>query len=151
MTHLRGMIVRLVTGNDVFAGTDDMIYIGVVGKDGGREFPLDVSNFNDFEKGTDIKYHLGTVWDGAALNGTKKPADSEPGQKNDPMWHRVELDAVDYVYIRKAENTNDHPQYQMDLVEITLYGGNNVSRTFIETNDIYLGKNVGLICYIPED
>lgn len=151
MTHLRGMIVRLVTGNDQYAGTDDMIYIGVVGKDGGREFPLDVSKFNDFEKGTDIKYHLGTVWDGAALNGTKKPIESQPNQKNDPKWHRVVLDAIDYVYIRKAENKNEHPQYQMDLVEVTLYGAPNESRTFVEANDIYLGKNVGLICYIPED
>lgn len=151
MTHLRGMIVELVTGNDKFAGTDDMIYIGVVGKGGGREFPLDVNSFNDFEKGTTVKYHLGTVWDGAALNGTLKPAQSEPNQKNDPKWHRVELDEIDYVYIRKRENKDTtHPQYQMNSVEVTLYGAIGITRSFIETHDIYLGDKVGLICYIPE-
>jgi hypothetical protein len=150
MTHLRGMVVRLVTGNDKFAGTDNMIYIGVVGKDGGREFPLDVGDFDDFEKGTDIKYHLGTVWDGNALNGTKKPKQSTPGLANDPKWHRVDLNEIDYVYIRKEENHGDHAQYQMDLVEVTLYGVNPISRTFAEYDEIYLGKNVGLICYLPE-
>ncbi len=152
MTHLRGMIVRIQTDGEAWAGTDDMLYIGVYGKGGGREFPLDVKGFNDWEKGTDIKYHLGTVWDGAALNGTKKPIDSEPGQKNDPMWHRVELDEVDYVYIRKqGDNTKSgDDRYRFETVEVTLYGANPITRTFIETSDLYLANETGQICYIPE-
>lgn len=152
MTHLRGMVVRVVTDAENNAGTDDMIYIGVIGKGGGREFPLDVAGFNDWEKGSNIKYHLGTVWDGAALNGTKKPLHSEPGQKNDPMWHRVELDEVDYVYIRKqGDNTKTgDDRYRFETVEVTLYGANPISRSFIETADLYLSNESGQICYIPE-
>ncbi len=121
MTHLRGMVVRLRTENQAWAGTDDHIYIGVFGKGGGREFPLDVGPFNDFERGTDIRYHLGTVWDGTVLPGTKKPKGSEPGGRNNPAWHNVNLDLIDYVYIRKAGSRSNKGDdaYKFDFVEVT--------------------------------
>ena len=43
MSGVKGLVVRLKTSSiRKWAGTDDPIYIGVVGKGGGREFPLDV-------------------------------------------------------------------------------------------------------------
>ena len=41
-----------LSGSDV--GTDDHIYIGVEGTGGGRECPLVVAEFNDFERGTNV-------------------------------------------------------------------------------------------------
>lgn len=152
MTRLKGMIVRLVTDKEKWAGTNDYMYIGVYGKGGGREFPLDVKDFRDFQQGSDIRYHLGTVWDGAALNGTMKPAGSKPGQKNDPLWHSVELDKVDYVYIRKSGDRTKtaDDRYRLEYVEVTLYGPPHISRSFVERSDIYFANETGQICYIPE-
>jgi len=68
MAHVQGIVVILVTGSGRFDATDDKIYIGVVGTDGGREYPLDVAGFDDFEKGTNVTYALGTVWDSDAIS-----------------------------------------------------------------------------------
>ena len=48
MPHIRGMKVELHTHYNPFSGTDDHIYIGVYGTDGGREFPLDAPG-DDFD------------------------------------------------------------------------------------------------------
>ena len=153
MTHLRGMVVRLRTENQAWAGTDDHIYIGVFGKGGGREFPLDVGPFNDFERGTDIRYHLGTVWDGTVLPGTKKPKGSEPGGRNNPAWHNVNLDLIDYVYIRKAGSRSNKGDdaYKFDFVEVTLYGQNPESRTFSQSEDLWLANENGHVAYLVEE
>lgn len=153
MVHLRGMVVRLRTENRGGAGTDDHLYIGVFGRGGGREFPLEVRGFDDFERGDDIRYHLGVVWDGTVLPGTRKPRSSEPGEQNDPGSHRVELDRVDYVYIRKAgsnSRTGDDA-YMFDLVEVSLYGRNPVSRVFSQRSDLWLANENGHISYLIEE
>ena len=56
MSNLTGIFVSLTTGGQWWAGTNDHLYIGVVGSVGGREFALDVAGFNDFEKGTVVPY-----------------------------------------------------------------------------------------------
>lgn len=147
------MVVRLKTENQAYAGTDDHIYIGVVGKDGGREFPLDVRAFNDFEKGTDVLYWLGTVWDGNAVVGAKKPKHSTPGGRNNPWWYHIELNDVEYVYIRKAGNrtTSGDDAYKFDLVEVTLYSTNPNSKTFSTTEDLWLANEYGLQAWLTEE
>lgn len=153
MSHVRGMVIRLKTKDQAWAGTDDHIYIGIFGKGGGREFPLDVKNFNDFERGDDIRYHLGTVWDGTVLPGTKKPKYSEPGGRNNPAWHHVDLDKVDYVYIRKAgsKSTSGDDAYKFDYVEVTMYGTNPESRTFSQSEDLWLANEYGHVAYLVEE
>ncbi len=153
MTHLRGMIVRIRTENQAWAGTDDPLYIGVYGKGGGREFNLDVANYNDFERGDDDRYLLGTVWDGTVIPGTMNPKSSTPGGRNNPAWHRINLDLVDYVYIRKAgsKSTSGDDAFKFDLVEVTLYGQNPESRTFSQSEDLWLANEYGQISYLIEE
>jgi hypothetical protein len=152
MSHLRGMVVRLRTENQKGAGTDDMIYIGVVGKGGGREFPLATKYYNDFERDTDVLYCLGIVWDRTAAKGAKKPEGSEPGGINNPSWYNVNLNEVDYVYIRKeAKETNSKDDaYKFDKVEVKLYGTRPQSRVFFTAEVLWLGREYGQIGYIPE-
>ena len=153
MTHLRGMVVDLKTSSQSGAGTDAHIYIGVVGTRGGREFPLDVEGFNDFEPGPDVKYWLGTVWDGTAITGSRKPRGSEPGGNNNPQRYRIELDDVPFVYIRKAAGLTEGSDdaYRLDEVEVMLYGYNPESRSFGTTRDMWLSIENGLQLWLPED
>lgn len=49
MSDLTGALVRLHTGTQGWAGTDDHVYLGISGTDGGREFALATAGFDDFE------------------------------------------------------------------------------------------------------
>lgn len=151
------MVVRLKTASiRKWAGTDDPIYIGVVGKGGGREFALDVEGFNDFEKGTDVKYWFGTVWDGDALGGAKKPyhseADADTRRWNKPSHDDIELDQVDYVYLRKAAFFKDRldDRYLLSEVEVTLYASSPSKRTFKSTGTFALANEFGLQVWLSE-
>jgi len=150
MTGLRGIMVKLKTKNEPGAGTDDHIYIGVVGSGGGSEFPLDVPSFNDFEQGTDIKYWFGDVWDGVALKGAKNPFQAH--QWNDPEFRYIDLDRVDYVYLRKHSHKGgvDDDAWKMDEVEVTLYGPSPQKRTFFKKGDIWLANEYGLQVWLKE-
>jgi hypothetical protein len=151
MSDVRGILVELVTENEKYAGTDDHIYIGVVGDGGGREFPLDVRGFNDFERGKNVKYWLGDVWDGNVLAGAKNPYQSQGGW-NDPDKWRIELEDVDQVYVRKGGTRSGGADdaYKMDRVEVTLYGASPISRTFSRSTDIWLANEYGLQVWLPE-
>lgn len=47
-------MVELETSTESWAGTDDHLYAGVFGTEGGREFNLNVSGFNDYEPGSKV-------------------------------------------------------------------------------------------------
>jgi hypothetical protein len=135
MAHVQGIVVNLVTGSEEFDATDDKIYIGVVGTDGGREYPLDVAGFDDFEKGTNVTYALGTVWDGGAISdpAVKNPMFSSGGRANDPnILSSNMLDNVNQVYIRKAgtRKGDGDNEYAFESVKVTLYGASPESRAF---------------------
>lgn len=154
MSHIRGMVVNLKTAGGANDGTDDKIYIGVVGTDGGREFPLDTSGFNDFEKGSDVTYALGTVWDGTAISDpdVKNPRFSSGTDFNSPRRYRIELNDVTHVYIRKGSTRkgDDDDRYEFDAVEVTLYGANPQSRTFGTRTNMRLANEHGLQIWLPE-
>lgn len=150
MTALKGMLVRLKTKNERGAGTDDHIYVGVIGTGGGGEFPLDVPGFNDFESGTDIKYWFGDVWEGQALSGAKNPFEAH--RWNDPESRNIDMDKIEYVYIRKHSHKGgiDDDAWKMDEVEVTLFGPSPVKRSFIKTSDIWLANEYGLQVWLRE-
>ena len=154
MSHVRGMVVNLKTANGGSNGTDDHIYIGVAGTGGGREFPLDVKGFNDFEAGSDVIYQLGTVWDGAAISSpsVKNPKNSGGNDWNSPSRYRIEMGEVNQVYIRKggSRKGDGDDRYAFDEVEVTLYGSRGQSRTFSETRDMRLANEHGLQIWLPE-
>ncbi len=158
MANLRGMLVRLRTSGLQDSGTDDAIYIGVFGSDGGREFPLDVKNFNDFESGL-VKYVLGTVWDGSVLPGAKNPANSQPFGANDPAVFPIELGEVEFVYVRKQARQGNTPAQDPDIdnayrfseVGVTLYSQAPESRTFSAAGGLQLGHEFGLQAWLSEE
>ena len=149
MRYLRGLVVKLKTGSARWAGTDDPLYLGLSGTEGGREFPLDVRYFDDAERHSEVKYALGAVWDEHALAGAKRPKMSDTDW-NDPKLFWVGIDGVDRVYLRKHAGGRRDDAYQLDALEVLLYGDEGVKRRFGTTTAIWLGLQYGLTVWIPE-
>lgn len=124
-----GMLVNLRTFNSDEAGTDDEIYIGFWGKGGGREFPLSSSNHDDFERGADDFYVVGVdPGFGFPLHRSDRSA---PGQPNDPALVPIDLDSIEYVYLRKqAYGTGqDDDAWRLESVIVLLYDEDTVPLT----------------------
>jgi hypothetical protein len=145
------MVVRLRTGDARHAGTDDPLFLGVAGTAGGREFPLDARWFDDAERRSDVRYAFGDVWDEAELVGVKRPlmADSD---WNDPKLFFVGFEAIDRVYLRKhgGRRPGDDDAYQLDLIEVQLFGDRSQRRVFRCTTAVWLGIRYGLQVWLTE-
>ena len=157
---LKGMVVRLRMGSN---GTDDHVFIGVVGTGGGREFPLNVSNFDDFEARSDVTYVLGEVWDGNAISDPEihHPNDSHDMRSNDPAFYLIDFEQISHVYIRKAgtrKDDDDDTGIVRD-VEVTLYEERPLRRFFANPFDsrrgarspVILANNRGLQYWLVEE
>jgi hypothetical protein len=131
MPIVAGIAVELTTSNISGSGTDDHLYVGIVGKGGGREFALHTPS-EDFESGTEL-FLLGAIWDSTvtSIPTAKKPFDSEPGGENDPARALIDVDLVDYVYLRKhGDNTTDGDEaYALRRVGVLLYFSEDISGT----------------------
>ena len=116
---LLGMVVGLNTVDSDDAGTDDEIYIGLWGTGGGREFPLSSSSHDDFERGASDLYVLG-VDPGFGFRQSDR---SKPGEANDPALVPIDLDSIQYVYVRKqAHGTQDDDDaWRLAQVIVLLY------------------------------
>lgn len=156
MAQLTGMAVTLITANDDEAGTDDHLYIGIIGSGGGREFPLD-SEKEDFVTGETEKFALGSIWEGGFVDGsTKFPLRSEPGKDNDPALIPVDLDKASFVYLRKqGDNTTDGDDaYKLRDLRVVLYGpaapSKRIFRFFNGEQALWLANEHGHVVYLQE-
>jgi hypothetical protein len=145
------MVVQLNTGLGKHSGTDDPIYVGVSGTKGGREFPLDVALFDDFERRSRVKYVLGEVWDEEAIVGARGPKKAK-ADWNDPALFYVGFPEIDRVYLRKATGRRAlrDDAWEMDEVEIALFGEAGERRLFRCNTAIWLGVGYGSQIWIPE-
>lgn len=148
---LRGIVVRLHTGTGRQSGTDDMLYVGVSGTRGGREFPLDVPWFDDFERRSRVKYALGEVWDEDLLAGARRPRHAR-GDWNDPSLLAVGMGGVDRVYLRKhaGRRAADDDAWELDEAEVVLFGAPPHRRAFRSSGALWLGVAYGLTVWLPE-
>ena len=149
MNYLKGLIVRLKTGSARYAGTDDALYLGVAGVAGGREFPLDVRWFDDAERVSDVKYALGDVWDESAVVGARQPKLADRDW-NDPKLFYIGFDGIDRVYLRKQVGNRSDDAYQLDTIEVALFGEEPSRRSFRSATAIWLGAEYGYQVWIPE-
>ncbi|MBW2393544.1 MAG: hypothetical protein JRG95_04690 [Deltaproteobacteria bacterium] len=148
---LRGIVIQLNTGTAREAGTNDSLYLGVSGTAGGREFPLDVAWFDDFERRSRVKYRLGKVWDEVATAGSKQPKMSH-ADWNDPAYFYVGFDAIDRLYLRKqsSRSATKDDAYELDEIEVTLFADEPRKRIFRCTTGIWLGTAYGSQVWLPE-
>ncbi len=124
MAAILGMVVNLVTFNSEDAGTDDEIYIGMWGNAGGREFPLSSKDHDDFERGADDLYVLGAD-PGFGFRRSERAA---PGEANDPALVPIDLDSIQYVYVRKQAygQNDDDDAWRLKRVIVLLYDANTL-------------------------
>src|SRR6185369_6721274 len=116
-----GIVVDLKTFNSEDAGTDDEIYLGMWGAAGGREFPLSSPNHDDFERNAEDFYLLGH--DPGFGFSMHHPSRSETGQPNDPALLPIDLNSIQYVYLRKQAygQDEDDDAWKLDHVNVLLY------------------------------
>ena len=151
MSTLRGMVVQLNTGLGRHSGTDDALYVGIAGTQGGREFPLDVKWFDDFERRSRVKYSLGEVWDESSLVGARQPKMAKANW-NDPTLFYIGFQEIDRVFLRKQTGRRraDDDAYELDEVEVVLFGSEPEKRVFRCNTAIWLGIEYGSTVWIPE-
>jgi hypothetical protein len=119
MAAILGMVVGLNTFNSEDAETDDEIYIGMWGSAGGREFPLSSKDHEDFESGASDLYVLGADPGFGFIRSDR----SKPGEANDPALVPIDLDSIQYVYVRKQAygQEQDDNGWRLETVWVLLY------------------------------
>lgn len=157
MATLRGIVVEVKTDeNWGFSGTFDNIYLGVYGRGGGGEFRLDVANFNDFQHASKNVFVLGDVWETGATAGGLLPIGSKAADNpglNYPPSRYIDLDLVDYVYLRKGDtrkgDTDD--AYRLQNIDVALYStsGGTKKRAFAAAA-VQLGNESGHQVWLRE-
>jgi hypothetical protein len=167
---LQGLKVTLTTSavkDPPNPGTDDNLYIGVVGTGGGREFPL-ASPDEDFESGTQT-FILGTVWEGFQPP-VSVPFGSKPGENNDPALVPLDMDSVNFVYLRKTgtlkggdtyeSGDKGDDAYRLQEASVALYGPPPSSKRLFTFSipvlspgtdpSVWIGSEFGLVIYLRE-
>lgn len=143
MPDVEGIVVELETGSQTWAGTDDHLFLGVVGTEGGREFNLNVSGFNDYEPGTKVNYELGEefAFDAAGPEKTpiKAPAALTSGSS-------IEQTAVTHVYLRKhgVGSPSADDAWRLQSARVWLFAGGTPTRVFSSRGSLTLSIENGL-------
>ena len=128
MTRMRAMVVSLTTDPADDSKTAEQLYVGLWGTSGGREFPLRSRDFDEsgnFAAGTTRVFLLGWLPSSAAPTEGRQSDRTDPGEPNDPALLPIELDDVEYVYLRKqatGEESDDDDAYQLSIIEVDLFG-----------------------------
>lgn len=145
MSRLNGIFVSLTTAGQWWSGTNDHLYIGVVGTVGGREFALAVDDFDDFEEGTVVPYSIGP---GAAVFGGRTP-DTAPGALAEMTICQPN---VTHVYLRKqGDRTHEGDDaWRLSSVFVYLIASGTPTRVFVSTGPATLGNEHGLQVWLAE-
>jgi hypothetical protein len=145
MSTVNGIFVSLTTSTQGWAGTDNHLYVGLVGTVGGREFALGVDDFDDFEEGTVVPYSIGP---GAGFFGGRVPATAPSALAEMTIC----LPNVTHVYLRKQGD----PTFQGDdawrlaNAVVLLIADDHPTRLFVSTGPATLGNEYGLQVWLAE-
>jgi hypothetical protein len=144
MSKITGIFVSLTTAGVWWAGTNDHLYLGVVGTVGGREFALGVDGFDDFEAGTVVPYSIGP---GAAVFGGKIPATAPAALAEMTIC----LPNVTHVYLRKQGDRTHEGDDAWRLSSAFVYLiSSGMTRVFTTTGPATLGNEHGLQLWLAE-
>jgi hypothetical protein len=157
---LTGVFISLRTSDKEGSGTNDNIYLGVEGTGGGREFLLDVSSpsdFDDFEKGSEVYYNLGGVsfaqiqtlvgeFEIPSTAGFLVPDETFQGGINDPAQLPINFQRIDRVYLRKMGDRVHREDDALILgsIAVWIYSDEGERRKFYYNREFRLGSEFGL-------
>lgn len=144
MSDVSGIFVSLTTGSGKYEGTDDHVYLGVCGTVGGREFALDVDDFDDWEEGSVVTYSFGQY---ANFYGGKEPATA--ADQLDRMT--ICMPNVTHVYLRKqGDRTSQGDDFwELASCRVHLHTGSS-TRIFESTGRARLGNEYGHKVWLAE-
>ena len=135
MTKIKNIIVTLKTGEAPRAGTDDHLYVGIVGRGSGGEFNLStLEPGDDYNLGELRIHYLGpepddpddpNVMPEGAVRPFKSVYDPAVGARsgfNDPVCRDIDIELVENVYIRKVgpRLSGYDDSWQLEVVQVKL-------------------------------
>lgn len=144
MTWMEEIVLTLETDSESWAGTDDHVFLSIVGTAGGREFNLDVENFDDHKEGSTVIYTIGDSFI------PEKVPKTAPAKLTDFPVH---LENITHVYLRKDGFHSEHVDdlWHMKSAQVTVSaGGGTKARSFKTTGGIKLAFEHGLQVWFAE-
>jgi hypothetical protein len=150
MASISGITVELQVGPDSVAASPDPLFLGLYGPGGGREFRLDAPTFEEFNQaGKSVRLQLGT-------GCCPKPNDrqvswSSQGHGNDPSIYGIDLDGVEFVYLRKQllEGKPQDNILVLQWVDVRLCDGSEIRR-FGSSGRLWFGLETGGTHWLAE-
>ena len=154
MAAIKGIDVQVIVGSGALLGSRDPLYIGVYGKKGGREFAFNLPPNTLNSPGQVARFRFGA---GCCTS----PADILIDPCGQLKLDDIDLDSVDYVYVRKlsrlmtggnAGSTNiaDDDKLELDKAVVTLCDSTGNMRRFRKTAPMFFAYECGLQHWLPE-
>ena len=147
MSNLVGILVKLDISGAAGSGTDDPIYLGVMGSRGGREFPLKRSGKNEWEAGSKTRYVIGTVPTDDIPQDAAVATRTESGKRNSPDRSDIDAEVIETVYLRKREGVSSITDDAVSILraEAIIYdAGGTKQRWYLDSElGIWLGTQYG--------
>jgi hypothetical protein len=143
MSKLNGVTVYLRTGTGRYAGTDDHVYLGVYGPGAGREFALDVDDFDDWEPDSSVDYTFGQS---IGVGMDPKTADDQLSNIS------ISLPDITHAYLRKqGDRTQSGDDYwELSDAEVWLAHSSRDYRAFTLPGTARLGNEYGHKVWLRE-
>jgi hypothetical protein len=149
MADIEGIIVVVETSSQSRAGTDQPVFVGIFGTGGGREFNLNVENFDDFQVGKTVKYHIGKQFTIGGPGQDKVPTGSPAVLSG---GSKISLPEVKFVYLRKMGRMTGKSDDNWHIASATVYMMNEEeTRIFKLRGPLTLGIEDGLQVWLPEE
>ena len=148
---ITGITVSIKLGSYIYAGTKDPLYLGIFGKNGGQEFALEVNNYEEFDSPNKfIQFKLG---DGCcSANMLQVQGSNDPGNCNNPKSFPLNLDSIEYVYLRKLHKLNavEDDLLQLASARVLLCDVNGNIRKFEKDIKMVFAYECGLQYWLKE-
>ncbi len=153
MGTLRDISVKIEVASIPWSPSVDPVYLGVYGKEtGGREFAIDVKGYKEFDKeGKVVRFALGS---GCCPEKTDLQVKaSTGGGHNDPEVDNIDLEDVEYVYLRKLLRDTEAADDRLVLssIDVLMFDDKGSLRRFKKDGELYFAHEAGVQHWLVED
>ncbi len=148
-----GVNIDITVGSGSWADSKDPIYLGVYGKNGGREFPLQVNGDSPINTiGATINLVLGTSCCNKEGVNYLQIDNSQNLSHNDPLLNPIELEDIEYVYLRKYGGQYASSDDFGELSEVSVLFCDNLGNVirYRKEGRIHFAKEAGLQHWLVE-
>jgi len=144
MGKITGIGIRLFVDTWISADTVDALYLGVYGSQGGREFAVNLNDWEEFAPGNDVMGVLGKHCHFTVDMNPKALDGGGVGGDNDPAVNPMDLDSVQFVYVKKMLGTapSKDDRLRLSWAEVFLCDG-STERMFAKRSRMGFGFEEG--------